>query len=82
MQKGSLARIKETESFEGWALSARKKFIDDGTLKVNNNSYIFTRDVLFRSPSAAASVINGRSTNGWTAWKDEKGNTLDDNVRK
>ena len=81
--KGSLARIKETETFIGWSKAAREQFIKDGTLIDNNDgvSYIYTRDVLFKSPSAAATTTTGRSTNGWTAWKDEEGNTLDENVR-
>lgn len=82
--KGSLARIKQTESFWGWSLAARKRFLDDGTLVDNGDgvSYHYTKDVLFKSPSAAAATTRGASTNGWTAWKDEEGNTLDENLRK
>ncbi len=82
--KGSLARIKETETFGGWSQSARKRFIEDGTLvdKGDGVSFVYTKDVLFKSPSAAAATTTGRSINGWTSWKDESGNTLDENVRK
>lgn len=82
--KGSFARIRETESLSGWSLMARRRFLEDGTLKDNGDgiSYIFTRDVLFKSPSAAATTVIGRSANGWTLWKDENGNTLDENLRK
>lgn len=81
--KGTLARIKETDSYGGWSLAARKRFLEDGTIKDNGDgqSYIFTRDVLFKSPSAAAATITGRSINGWTAWKDKNGKTLDENLR-
>jgi len=81
---GSLARIKETSSFGGWSEAARKKFLADGTLVDNGDgiSFRFTRNVVFRSPSAAAATIAGRSINGWTAWRDETGKTLDENVRK
>lgn len=84
VHKGSLARIRETESFSGWSLVARKKFLEDGTLKDNGDgmSYVFTRDVLFKSPSAAAATVMGRPANGWTSWRDENGNTLDENLRK
>jgi hypothetical protein len=44
--------------------------------------YRFTKDAMFRSPSAAASTITARSTNGWTAWKGDSGNTLDQNLRQ
>ena len=82
--KDSLARIRETEAFIGWSQAARIKFLDDGILVDNGDdtSYRFTRDVVFNSPSAAASTVTGRPINGWTAWKDEEGKTLDENVRK
>ena len=81
--KGSMARIKETESFGGWSLAARKRFLDDGTLtKTEDNlAYVFTRDTVFKSPSAAAATLSGRSINGWTAWKDKDGKTLDEKIR-
>lgn len=82
--KGSLARKRETKSFFGWSQAARKRFLEDGTLKDNGDeiSYELTRDVLFKSPSAAAATLTGRPINGWTAWKDEKGHSLDENLRK
>lgn len=82
--KGSLARVREAESFRGWALVARKRFLDDGTIHkhVDGISYLFTKDVLFKSPSAAATTVTGRPSNGWVLWKDEKGNTLDENLRR
>ncbi len=82
--KGSLGRTRETESFWGWSKAARERFIADGILVDSGNgvSYIYTKDVLFKSPSAAAATTTGRPINGWTAWKDEKGNTLDENLRK
>jgi len=82
--KGSLARIRMTESFWGWSRAARERFLEDGTLKDNGDgvSYVYTKNVLFKSPSAAAATTTGRPINGWTAWKDEDDNTLDDNLRK
>ena len=44
--KDSLARIRETDSFGGWSLSARKEFLEQGLLgKHNEESYIFAADV-------------------------------------
>lgn len=82
--KGSVARIRETESFWGWSKDARERFLKDGTLVDNGDgvSYLFTKDILFKSPSAAAATTTGRPANGWTSWKDESGNTLDENLRK
>lgn len=80
--KGSVARERETESFGGWSKAARQKFLNDGTLEKTGGGLLFTRDIVFKSPSSAAATIVGRSINGWTAWKDDTGNTLDENLRK
>ena len=83
--KGSLARIRETPSFGGWSKIAREEFLAFGKLKQATNqqdSYEFMEDILFKSPSAAAATITGRSINGWTAWKNGEGVTLDENLRK
>jgi hypothetical protein len=37
---------------------------------------VFTKDIEFASPSAAAAVVHGGHANGFTAWKDDKGTTL------
>lgn len=79
---GSLASIAETNSFGGWAQAARQQFLQDGSFVVEGESYRFTRDIAFRKPSAAAATVAARSINGWTAWKDTDGNTLDENVRR
>ena len=81
---GSTARIRETEAFWGWSKAARKEFLENGILIESGDgiSYIYTKDIIFKSPSAAAATTLGRPVNGWTAWKDEQGNTLDENLRK
>lgn len=80
---GAAARIRETESFTGWSKAARERFLKEGKLVIKDDqSYVLTEDTIFQSPSAAAATLTGRSVNGWTAWKDEQGNTLDENVRK
>ena len=45
---------------------------------VIDNNGILQENVLFQSPSYAAAFVNGRSTNGLTAWKDKEGKTLKD----
>jgi len=79
--QGSMSRERETESFGGWSKVARQRFLQDGTFEKTEYGFLFTRDVVFKSPSAAAATISGRSINGWTAWKDEQGKTLDQNLR-
>lgn len=81
VKAGSLARIKETESFEGSAKVLREKMLNDGILVEESGVYRFTEDKLFSSPSAAAGVIMGRSINGWTSWKNVEGKTMDEVMR-
>lgn len=82
--KGSQARIRETTSFSGWSYGARREFLQNGKLLEDkkNNAYIFTEDILFTSPSAAASTVAGRAMSGWIVWRDQNGKTLDENIRK
>jgi hypothetical protein len=83
--KGALVRIRESSSFGGWSQNARQSFLSESKLQLSLNhpeSFEFVEDILFKSPSAAAATITGRSINGWTAWKNEKGITLDENLRK
>lgn len=79
---GSTASIKESNSFGGWAKAAREQFLQDNSIVIADESYKFMRDITFRKPSTAAATVTARSINGWTAWKDINGNTLDENVRK
>jgi len=81
--KGSLARIRVSPSFGGWSKAARERLLEDGTFVENGDgeSFVYTKDTLFKSPSAAASTTSGRPANGWDMWKDEKGKTLDENLR-
>jgi hypothetical protein len=74
--KGSTALKGTTDAMApGWvafkiALVASGKLADTGSLLV------FTEDVLFNSPSAAAAVVYGNNTNGRLAWKADDGRTL------
>ena len=59
----------------------RKTKLEDCTT-LENEKRITTSDKTFSSPSAASSFCSGNSVNGWVAWKDEDGNTLDSIYRK
>jgi hypothetical protein len=54
----------------------RTRLLEDGTLAVVDEAIVFTRDTLFKTPSAAAGVVLFRSANGWTEWKTKTGMTL------
>ena len=43
---------------------------------------VLTSDITFSSPSTAASICGGCSSNGWVDWKNEKGQTLNEIYRK
>ena len=79
----SIIRKRTTKSFSTSSAGIREKILKDNAIKEHGEeSYITTRELLFKTPSGASDFVTGRSTNGWTAWKDEKGNTLDENLRK
>lgn len=82
--KDSLARKKEQPSFSGSSSKQLKnKLIENGILRDHDEeSYIFTQDYIFSSPSTAGNVVIGGTCNGWDAWKDSQGHSLDKNVRK
>lgn len=57
-------------------IALRQRLIQDKTLVEQDGLYVFTKDVEFSSPSAAAAVVHGGSANGLTAWKDKNGKSL------
>jgi len=75
---GSQAVLNERPSSQKypWALNMRQKLKDDGILTDKTDHLLFTHDVEFSSPSAAAAVIHGGHANGLTAWKNKYGKTL------
>lgn len=54
----------------------RQGLIDNGVLVKEGELYRFTQDYVFSSPSMAADVVFGRSSNGRIEWKDAQGRTL------
>jgi hypothetical protein len=76
--KGSQAVRQERPSTEKYPIprQARDQLRNDGLLVEDAGAFVFTRDVEFSSPSAAASVIHGGHANGLIAWKNAQGATL------
>jgi hypothetical protein len=54
----------------------REDLIKNGVLAATGDKLVFSQDYVFSSPSTAAAVLLGRSTNGRVDWKDDKGRTL------
>jgi hypothetical protein len=73
---GSHARGDHVDSIATHAAELRNELRASGVLIPENGGLLFTQDYLFNSPSTAAGVVFGNSTNGRTAWKDANGRTL------
>jgi hypothetical protein len=54
----------------------RRDLLASGVLEVAGDKLRFTQDYVFSSPSLAAAVVLGRSSNGRIDWKDAQGKTL------
>lgn len=73
--KESLVSKKTNSSLTTSLLNMRNKLMSENII---DSSYSFTKDYIFSSPSTAASIISGNSTNGKTAWRNLQGMTLRD----
>lgn len=71
--KGSKVASGTTPSFSSSLQKMRNRLIETGVIDSN---FLFTRDYLFTSPSTAASIVRGASSNGRTQWKNQNGLTL------
>lgn len=81
--KGSKARLTIVPSFEGSSPHKRRAALQvSGDLVQESGFLVFQNDVEFSTPSGAADVVLGRSSNGWIEWKDGAGVTLDALVRQ
>lgn len=76
--KGSSAVLTERPSAQKWpwAINMRQRLKEEGSIRSEADRLLFTRDVEFSSPSAAAAVIHGGHANGLIAWKALDGRTL------
>lgn len=69
VSKGSKIAEETVVSFSNSLKIMRDDLISEGIIK----DFIFTEDYSFSSPSAAASLISGRSANGLIEWKTKEG---------
>lgn len=76
VKKGSVGDIKIRDSLsKGWR-TLRLELVSDGSIVERNGQICFERDVVFRSPSAASSVIAGGARNGRKGWRNAAGTSL------
>lgn len=77
VKAGSQAAYKAAPSMHThWSFNLRAGLIESGVLIDKQDYYVFAQDYVFDSPSAAAAMILGRSSNGRTEWKTADGTTL------
>ena len=77
VHKGSRARLEVAPSFnEHNYKKLRDKLINDGILKKEGQSFVFTADYDFGSASASAAIVLGISADGPSEWKDANGKTM------
>lgn len=74
--EGSKALNGITETMTPGYVAFKKELIASGKLADTGALLLFTEDVLFDSPSAAAGVVYGNNVNGREAWKAEDGRTV------
>jgi hypothetical protein len=79
---GSIGNSDVTKSFSKNTLIKRNELINLGQILVKDSIIEFVEDMIFKTPSAASDMVLGRSSNGWTEWKDKNGKTLDEKMRK
>jgi hypothetical protein len=77
--QGALARVETVDSMPEWAIGIRQSLVDNEVLVADasdSSCLRLTKDFEFKSPSAAAAVLLGRSVAGPLEWKDASGKTL------
>jgi hypothetical protein len=79
---GSQVKKEATPSCHSYIINKRRMLLTNNILSEHIDYYQFEENFIFDSCSTAGGVILGRSTNGWTAWKNKDGETLDEVKRK
>ncbi len=74
--KGSEGKKQLSNSCTETYRHMRKKLIETEIMVEIGDKLIFVEDTVFNSPSAAANMILGRNSNGFTEWVNEKGQTF------
>jgi hypothetical protein len=79
VRQGSFAAMSFTQGVVDhfpYVIQHRDDLVKNGVLMADVDSYRFTQDYTFTSPSLASCIVLGRPSNGRTDWKDAEGRTL------
>lgn len=75
------SKSKEVEATWNGLWNKLQKFCKENLVKITKNNAVYEITILqnihFSSPSAAGLFVKGRSTNGWTEWKNENNEPID-----
>jgi hypothetical protein len=80
--KGSTATTNNSNAVVEKNKRIIKKLVSKKYLEKKNNLYVFDKDYIFNSPSAASDLILGNSTSGWKKWKTTDSKTLEQIYKK
>lgn len=75
VKKGSIARIKTTNTIPKGTIALRSDLLAKGLLAEQDGGLLFTSDYMFSSVSAAAAVVTGAAANGRISWRLPDGKT-------
>ena len=82
---GAVGRAEAVASFDKHANRyrrlLRKELLDDGTLQIDGDCAVLTREWEFNSPSAAGAVLTGSHRAWLDKWQDDDGKTLREYLR-
>ena len=76
VRKGSRMVKEELPTIHNYMATLRKDLLEQGTVEDDGQSFVFTQDRVFGSPSTASGVLLGRTDNGRVTWKTKDGTTL------
>ena len=76
VREGSELVVSETATIPHNASQLRRDLIEQGVVINGGELHRFGQDQVFSSPSLAAAVVLGRSSNGRVEWKNKDGTTL------
>jgi len=80
--QGSTATTNISKAVIDRNLKIIDKLLSNNYLKKKGDDlYIFVKDYVFNSPSAASDIIVGNSTSGWKKWKTKDGRLLEEVYR-
>lgn len=78
VREGSTAARDHVKSCHDYLVKLRLALIENGVLASQDGVLRFSQDYVFASPSTAAGVVLGRTSNGRVDWKTKAGKSLKD----